>query len=146
MYKGVLDLHSYWAIAVLFLLFLAMLNAFAGLSAKRPFQPRDRQIAMLALAFAHVQFVIGLVLIFVSPLMDAAKAEGMAAVMHDGHMRLILVEHPLVNLIAITLITIGWSKHKKAVDASSKFKKIGYFYVAGLLLLLSRIPWSQWLS
>ncbi len=146
MYEGVLDLHSYWAYAVLGLLVIAILNAFAGLSSKRAFLPKDRQISMIALIFAHVQFVLGLVLIFVSPAMDAAKAQGMGAVMKDGHLRLLLIEHPLVNLIALTLITIGWSKHKRATDSTVKFKNIGYLYAIGLILLLSRIPYGQWFN
>lgn len=144
MYEGVLDLHSYWAYATLGLLFIATLNAFVGLSAKRPFLPKDRQISMIALVFSHVQFVLGLVLLFVTPAVQVAKASGMGVVMKDSQLRLVLVEHPLINLIALILITIGWSKHKRAVDGTAKFKKIGYFYAIGLLLLLSRIPYSQW--
>jgi len=45
---------------------------------------------------------------------------------------------------AIVLITIGWSKHKKKTDDTSKFKTIAIFYGLGLLLILSRIPWTQW--
>lgn len=146
MYKGILDLHSYWAFAVLVFLLLATLNAFIGLSAKRAFLPKDRQIALMALIFTHLQFVFGLVLLFVSPKMDVAKDLGMGAVMKNAELRKILVEHPLINLIAIVLITIGWSTHKRAADSTVKFKKIGIFYAIGLVLLLSRIPWSQWLS
>jgi len=146
MYKGILDLHSYWAFAVLVFLLLATLNAFIGLSAKRAFLPKDRQISLMALIFTHLQFVFGLVLLFVSTKMDAAKDLGMGGLMKNAELRKILVEHPLINLIAIVLITIGWSTHKRATDSTVKFKKIGIFYAIGLVLLLSRIPWSQWLS
>ena len=144
MYESVLGLHSYLAYAVLVFLLLASLNAFMGLSAKRVFTPKDRQIAMIALVFSHVQFVLGLLLIFVSPAMEAAQAGGMGAVMKDSYLRLLLVEHPLVNLIALTIITIGWSKHKRALEDSRKFKNIAFLYGIGLLLLLSRIPYNQW--
>lgn len=146
MYSSVLGLHSYWAFAVLGLLLIASLNAFAGLSAKRPFLPKDRQISMIALTFVHVQFLLGLVLIFVSPAMDVLKSEGMGTVMKDSNLRLLLVEHPLINLIAVSLITIGWSKHKREASDNGKFKKIGIFYVIGLALLLTRIPYGQWLD
>lgn len=145
MYKGVLDLHSYWAFAVLVFLLLAILNAFMGLSAKRAFLPKDRQIAMLGLIFTHVQFVIGLILLFVSPYMETAKQLGMGGVMKNAEIRKLVVEHPVINLIAIILITIGWSTHKRTADSTAKFKKIGIFYAIGLVLLLSRIPWGQWL-
>ncbi len=58
--------------------------------------------------------------------------------------RLLAVEHPFINIIAIVLITIGWSKHKKVMESAKKFKLIAIFYGLGLLCLLSRIPWGQW--
>lgn len=146
MYQSVLDLHSYWAFAVLGLLLIAVLNAFAGLSSKRVFTPKDRKISMIALIFSHIQLLLGIVLYFVSPYLQTAKEAGMGAVMKDSTLRLYLVEHPLINIIAITLITIGWSKHKKTEESQAKFKNIGWMYAIAFLLLLSRIPWSAWLS
>lgn len=146
MYSSLKDLHSYWAFAVLGLLVIAILNSFAGLSQKKPFLDRDKKIAMFALIFAHVQFVIGIIMYITSPYLETAKQLGMGAVMKDKTLRLYLVEHPLINIIALVLITIGWSTHKRAEDDAVKFKKIAYLYTAGLLLLLSRIPWSAWLS
>jgi hypothetical protein len=146
MYEPVLELHSYWAYGVVVFLLLATLNAFMGLASKRIFIPRDRQIAMIALIFTHVQFILGLLVLISNPLLDAVKAGGMGAVMKDSHLRLIFVEHPLINLIAIILITIGWSKHKRAEEPARKFKSIAIFYAIGLALLLSRIPYSQWLD
>ena len=146
MYSTIQELHSYMAFAVLGLLLIAALNAFTGLAAKRPFLKKDKQIALIALAFAHTQFVIGVILLFMSPYLEAVKASGMGAAMKDSTLRLYVVEHPLVNIIALTIITIGWSKHKRATDDTAKFKKIAYMYAIGLVLLLSRIPWSAWLN
>ena len=101
---------------------------------------------MIALIFSHVQLVLGLTLLFVSPWFASAKELGMGAAMKDSTIRLYVVEHPLINIIALTLITIGWSKHKRAEESATKFKNIGYLYAIGLVLLLSRIPWSAWLS
>jgi hypothetical protein len=54
------------------------------------------------------------------------------------------LEHPLTNIIAIALITIGWTKHKKATTGEAKFKSIAIFFGLGLVLILIRIPWSLW--
>jgi hypothetical protein len=145
MYETVLNLHSYWAFATLGLLLIGVLNALAGLSKRRAFTANDRKISLIAMTFAHIQFLLGLVLLFTSVKMDAARELGMGAVMKNADLRLVLVEHPLTNLIAITLITIGWSRHKKDITNEGKFKKIGYLYLIGLVLLLIRIPYSQWL-
>jgi hypothetical protein len=85
-------------------------------------------------------------MLFTSPYLATVKQIGMGAAMKDSVLRLYVVEHPLVNIIALALITIGWSKHKKAEDNAAKFKKIAVFYAIGLVLLLSRIPYSAWLD
>jgi hypothetical protein len=64
--------------------------------------------------------------------------------MAESDIRITWLEHPLINIIAIVLITIGWSKHKKVETNSAKFKSIAVFYGLGLLLILSRIPWKMW--
>ncbi len=139
MYPITESLHSGWAYVALFFLLIAVINAIAGLSTKKAFSSKDRLISLLALVFVHIQFLIGIILYFVSPRGLAVLGE-----MKDAEMRLTSLEHPLVNLIAIILITIGWSKHKKVMDSGRKFKTFAIFYGLGLILLLSRIPWDLW--
>lgn len=146
MYSSIKELHSYWAYGVLVFLLLAVLNSVIGLSKKKAFGKNDRTIALIGLIFTHVQLLLGFIMYFLSPYLQAAKAGGMGAAMKDSTLRLYLVEHPLINIIAVALITIGWSKHKKAADDTAKFKKIAVLYAIGLVLLLSRIPYSAWLS
>lgn len=134
-------IHSTLAYAVLAVLVIAVINAFLGLSSKRDFLPKDRSLSLVALILSHIQLVVGLILWAVSPLGKEAMSQ-----MSNAAMRLTAVEHPLVNLIAIVLITVGWSKHKKEESSNGKFKKIGIGYALGLLLLLSRIPWANWLA
>lgn len=109
------------------------------MSSKKEFTPKDRKIGLVALMVTHIQLLVGLILYFVSPLGKAAFGN-----MSDSALRLTSLEHPLINILAITLITIGWSKHKKAATDEAKFKSIAIFYGLGLLLILSRIPWSLW--
>ena len=40
-------------------------------------------------------------------------------VMKDAVQRLYLVEHPTINILAVALITIGYSKHKKKLQLKS---------------------------
>jgi hypothetical protein len=44
-------------------------------------------------------------------------------------------------LIGIALITIGHIKAKKASTDSAKFQSIFIFFLIGLVLIVSRIPW-----
>ncbi len=141
MYNFIQKFHSGWAYLTLLLLVLVVINSLIGFFAKKEFIPKDRAIALFGLIAAHVQLLIGLLLYFVSPLGKASFGE-----MKDASLRLTSLEHPLINIIAIALITVGWSKHKKATTSEAKFKAISVFYGLGLLLILVRIPWSLWLK
>ena len=138
--------HSYLAYVVLAVLIYAVANAILGYAKNSLFTlEKDFRISLFALILSHLQLLLGLVLYFVS-------ANGLNAIVEHGMgglnsaARLLALEHPLINLIAIVLITIGWSRHKKIMEARKKFKIIAIFYGLGLLLFLSRIPWSQWLA
>ena len=139
MYEFIQKFHSGWAYLALLLLVVAVVNSFIGMSSKKEFTSQDRKIALFGLIGTHTQLLIGLILYFVSPLGFASLGQ-----MSDKALRLTSLEHPLINIIAITLITIGWSKHKKLTTSESKFKTFSIFYGLGLLLILSRIPWSMW--
>jgi hypothetical protein len=67
-----------------------------------------------------------------------------ASVMKDKSVRLLAIEHPITMILAIILITIGWSKHKKKTEDAAKFKTFVIFYGVALLLILSKIPWNNW--
>lgn len=143
MYDLIKNLHSYWAYLVLFTLLLAVINAFIGLFGDKEYTAKAFRITLFTLIVSHIQFLIALVLYFVSPFFDLWGELG-GEVMSNASARLYLVEHPLVNIIAIALITMGYSKHKKKLTSASKYKAIAIFYTIALVLLLSRIPWDVW--
>lgn len=140
-YNSVLTIHSYWAYIALLMLLVAGINALVKFAGNKPFTDTDLRISLFGLIVSHIQLLIGIVLYFSSPWFNQWSLGG---VMKNPAARLLLVEHPLMNIIAIVLITIGWSKHKKETTAKRKFGKIALFYLLGLVFLLSRIPYSQW--
>ncbi|HET8737840.1 MAG TPA: hypothetical protein VFM69_14700 [Pricia sp.] len=145
-YQWIQELHSYLAYVVLALLFIAVANAIMGWVNNKMFtMGKDLRISLFALILSHIQLLIGLLLYFISPSgLQAIKALGMGGL--NSAARLLAVEHPFINIIAIILITIGWSRHKKFMEGRKKFKSIAIFYGLGLVLILSRIPWNQWFS
>ena len=145
MYSLLKNLHSYLAYLVLLVLILAILNAFIGKIKGKDFESKDLRLSLYGLILSHIQLLIGLILYFVSPWFNQWSNLGVGGVMKAAQARLYLVEHPFTNIIAIILITIGWSLHKRQSDPEKKFLRIALFYGFGLLLLLSRIPWESWL-
>ena len=137
-------LHSYWAYLVLFVLLIAVLNALLGYFGKKEYNAKAFRISLFALIVSHIQLLLGLLLYFTSTRFEFWSELGMGGVMKDTVQRLYLVEHPLINIIAVALITIGYSKHKKKLTSVPKFKTITIFYGIALVLFLSRIPWNVW--
>ncbi|APY10727.1 hypothetical protein BWZ22_05495 [Seonamhaeicola sp. S2-3] len=145
MYEIILNLHSYWAYVVLLILVIATFNAIIKSAGAKEYSANDFRISLFTLIVSHIQLLVGLILYFVSPRF-ALWSELGGGVMSNSLARLFLVEHPLVNIIAVTLITIGYSKHKKKLTSKAKLKTIAVFYAIALVLLLSRIPWSTWMG
>lgn len=144
MYQILQPAHSIFAYIVLLILFLAAFNAISGVVSKRIFTSKDLRISLFALILTHSQLLIGLILYFVSD--KGMKAFEVSGAMKNSGLRLTMLEHPLINIIAIALITIGWSKHKKEESNNGKFKKIALFYSLGLVLILARLPWATWFN
>jgi hypothetical protein len=126
-------------------LIIATVNSIIGLSSKKDYGATDFRLALFTLIVSHIQLLIGLVLYFVTPRFQAFFGEGgMGTIMKDSELRLYLVEHPLIMIIALVLITMGYSKHKKKLTSKPKFKTLSIFYGIALIFVLSRIPWAAW--
>ncbi|MES2731232.1 MAG: hypothetical protein V4714_05770 [Bacteroidota bacterium] len=136
-------MHSYWAYLVVLTLAFAFINSLLGLLGNKIFAEKDRKLALFALIAAHTQFLFGITLYLISPL-GSSNLGG--AAMKDATQRLYALEHPLIMLIAIVLITIGYSKSKRLAAAKSKFRTLTIMYGIAFLLILSRIPWAAWFN
>ena len=144
MYQLIKQLHSWSAYIVLLVLIAAVINALIGyVKKKKYFEVKDLRLSLFALIFSHIQLLLGLLGYVVTPLLQM-WGEGAKVVMKDSLSRLLLLEHPLMNIIAIVLITVGWVKLKKQTDVRQMFAKIALFYGIALVILLSRIPWKLW--
>jgi heme A synthase len=146
MYNTVKVLHSYWAYLVLLILILATINALIKFFAKKEFHAKDFRISLFTLIVMHIQLIIGVILFFVSDYLSLISEEGMGGIMKDSTLRSNIIEHPFTMILVVILITIGYSKHKKKLTSTSKFKTIAIFYTLSLLLVLAMIPWNTWFS
>lgn len=143
MYIGFQHLHSVLAYAVLLLLVAAVGMAKYGWFLNKPFTEAQRKVTLFALIGSHIQLLVGLVLYLISPL-GLSNLSG--ETMGNSMARLYALEHPLINIIALVLITVGFSTAKRMTEDKKKHFRIALMYGIGLLLILSRIPWSAWFS
>lgn len=143
MYNIIQPIHSYLAFAALLLLLYATINGILGSGNEKAFEAKDANINKFALIATHTMFLLGLILLFVSPIAQSAFAD-MKTAMKDSTVRAAVIEHPFVNIIAVALVTIGNARVKRAVGNGRKFKQTAIFFGIALLLILSRIPWGAW--
>ena len=138
-------IHSYWAYLVLLVLVLATFNALFKFFGNKEFDEKDFRISLFALITMHIQLLIVIVLFFLKDYFSTiSEVGGMGEVMKNSALRNLIVEHPTTMIIAVALVTIGYSKHKKKLVSKPKFKMLAIFYTIALALVLYMIPWNLW--
>lgn len=145
MYNILQHAHSGWAYLLLLVLTVATVNAIIGLVSKKEFGNRDFSLALGGLIVTHIQLLIGLALWAFSPY-SSALFNNTSEVMKTPELRILALEHPLMMIIAVALLTVGYSKHKKKIVSAGKFKILAIFYTLAFVVVLSRLPWKQWFA
>jgi high-affinity Fe2+/Pb2+ permease len=135
-YLTFLHVHSVMRWIVLLFLTWSVVNALIKWTGKKTPVKTDRLVSLLAVAGIHVQLVLGIVLFFISP-----KVVFNEFTMSNALIRFFTVEHSLLMLISVVLITIGFVRFKRSVSASAGFKKLFIYHGISLLLILIAIPW-----
>ena len=139
-------IHSGVSYLVVLLVLFTLVNALVKLKSKESYKKNDYYIAFLAVIFVKIQLLLGIASYYFSVYYETLRNIGFKQVMQDSTLRLYIMEHPLMMIIGITLIIIGFYKHKKQEDSFVKFKTLAWYFGIGLVLILSRIPWDQWLK
>jgi len=128
------DLHSGFRYIVFILVLLAIIQSLIGWFGKKPYTEGNRKINLFALISAHTQLLIGIVLYCLSPYVQFNSAT-----MKNATTRYFTVEHWVMMVIAIALITIGYSKTKKAEISEAKHKTTAVFYLIAFLVIIGAI-------
>jgi heme A synthase len=140
-------IHSGWAYIVLLVLVIATFNALIKFFSSKEYSPVDFRFSLFALITMHIQLLIGIILFFSKDYFSTIKeVGGMGEVMKNSALRNLIVEHPLTMIIAVALVTIGYSKHKRKLVSKPKFKLLAIFYTLALVLVLAKIPWNLWFN
>lgn len=141
MYTGLNHLHSSLRYLIIIALVAVVVRAMLKWSKNESFTKQDNTFSIIALALVHTQFLLGLIMYFLSPYMSFLMENGMGLVMKTSIYRFYIVEHLFGMLVGVILITVGRSLAKRAVEDSEKHKKLFIYYGIGLLIILLSIPW-----
>ncbi len=140
MYPILVALHSWMRWLVLISLMYAIYRAYRGWTTGRRFSRYDNTVRHTTATIAHVQLLIGLTLYVVSPLVQYFLHNFKTAV-HERQTRFFGMEHSVVMLLGIVIITIGSAKAKRKLTDRQKFRTMAVWFTIGLLVILSSIPW-----
>ncbi|NND76782.1 MAG: cytochrome B [Flavobacteriales bacterium] len=134
MTTGFSHLHSLLRWILLLLLVITIIKAFTS----KNYSAGDKKLALFTMIAAHVQLLLGFSLYFMKGIYKFFQMEG---AMSNSFQRFWMIEHLFGMLVAIILITVGYSKVKKASDEAGKNKSIKVFYTIALIIILLTIPW-----
>lgn len=140
MYNGILHLHSGLRWVVLIVLIYAIFNAWTRYKGGLKYRAQDKLVNLVAMALLHTQFLIGLVLYFQSPIVEIALND-FGAAMKDSTLRFFVMEHLVLMLAAVVMITIGRKRGQSAQDPKIMHRRILVWYSVVLLVILAAIPW-----
>lgn len=141
MYSTLLPLHSLVRWFVLISLLTAIIIAFRGWFSKKEFSRFDNSVRHWTATISHIQLMIGIGLYLISPITDYFMHNLKEAV-HVREIRFFGMEHSLMMLAGIVIITIGSAKAKRKPTDTKKFKTMAIWFSIGLLIILSSIPWA----
>lgn len=139
MYLFTKDLHNLFRWLVLLTCLWALFRVWAGLLKHSEWTKKDRIAGLVFTSVLNLQFILGLVVLFVGPYHTAYS--NMGAAMKDPVMRFFAVEHPFMMLLAVIIAQAGFSMSKRAEADRGKFLRATICYTISSVLILAAIPW-----
>ena len=129
METGMLHLHSILRWIILLLLLVCLLQAISKSTAVR-------KTSLWLLISAHLMLLVGLYQLIAGRYGIMKGLPAGVELMKDKFYRFFWVEHPLLMLLAIILITIARGKAKNL-----NYKSVTWLLIIALLAILAAVPW-----
>lgn len=142
MQTGLVHLHNLLRWIILILLVLSIVKSFTGYRSGKAFNNGDRKTWLFTLIASHITLLLGFYQLLLGRYgIISAGFEGEGSFMKDKFYRFFWMEHPLLMIIAILLITLGYGMAKKDVSDQEKYRKAFRYFLAALILILAAVPW-----
>ena len=126
---GLLHLHSILRWIILLLLLVCLFQAMSKSIAVK-------KTSLWLLISAHIMFVVGLYQLIAGRYGIMKGLPEGVELMKDKFHRFFWVEHPLLMVLAIILITVARGKAKNL-----NYKSVTWLLIIALLAILAAIPW-----
>ena len=117
--------HSGWRYIVFALLIIAFISALTSWLGKKPYTAGNKKLNLFTLISVHIQTLMGLILYFVSPLVEAG-------------LRYWKMEHIGLMIVAAVLVTIGNARSKKGED-DARHRGAALYFGMALAIIVAAI-------
>ncbi len=139
-YSLLLAIHDDLRWLVLLSALVAVVAALLGLLGRRSFRPLGRVTGVVFISVMDLQFLLGLILCFLSPWV-AQFWSSPAAAMKVKEARFFGMEHLIIMIAALALAHIGAARSKRAAEDGKAYRTALVWFSLSLLLILAGIPW-----
>jgi len=129
---GIKHLHHFLPFILYIVLLIVIVKAYLGKFSN----PKKDKLLTVTLILAHTQLLLGIYL-----MIDFISKAGIH--MGESANRFVTVEHPLMMVIGVALITIGKIKAKKIEDVAKANKTIFLYFLIAFILIAIRTPWDK---
>ena len=142
MATGLVHLHNVLRWIILILLLISIAKAYSGWKGKKTFSAGDKKVWLFTMTAAHITFLLGLAQLFFGRygIVTSSLPEG-TSLMKNKFYRFFWIEHPLIMIISVALITVGYGMSKKNVPDEVKYRKAFIYFLVALIFILIGIPW-----
>jgi uncharacterized BrkB/YihY/UPF0761 family membrane protein len=141
MYQVIISLHNIARWIVIIAAVYALFRAYRGWFGKRAWTETDRKAGLYFSIAFDVQFLLGLILTVVSPLVRSIISSFQNAMTID-ELRLI-VEHIPLMLVALILVHVTSILAKRAGDDVTKHRRAAIGYTLVFIVMILAIPWAK---
>ena len=137
MYALIENLHYNWTILLLLILFINVINSIFSWILRKKFSTLDLRICLFGLIFSYFHLLIILTLYLISPFFNEWFENSLINIITKNELRSILVVNPLINILAVCFVNLGWKLKENHFKSSKKFLRVAIFYCLGLILFIS---------
>jgi cytochrome c biogenesis factor len=142
MYAIALGVHNLVRWLVLAAGLWVVIRVWRGWMSRAAWTDADSGAVRLFVNVLSLQFVLGLLLYAVSPLVRQGLRD-MGAAMRDPAVRYFVVEHVAMMILAVAVAHIGAARVRKAGSDSAKFQTASIWFLVALAAILAFIPWGR---
>lgn len=138
--SSLIVLHSIFRWLLLLSLVYTIFRGFKSWYSDKKFTQTDNMLRQLTATLSHIQLLMGILLYLLSPDVSYFLNNFKTAV-HISDIRFFGMEHSIMMVIAVAIITIGSIVTKRKSTEQARIKSQLIWFTTALIIIIIFIPW-----